>query len=181
VTCHNLEASPSYSCPYSYYQKVQEYHNCYQHHVADDAASWENMKNGFVSQHTFNAASWENMKIGFVSQHTHNAAGWENTKIGCVMAHMMQLVGRKWKMFLCYGTVDAPAWENSKIGIVMAHRWCSWLGEYEKWFCVMAQLMQLVGRIGKLVLSWHTDDAGGWENMKNGFVLWHSWCSWLGE
>ena len=77
VTCHNLEASPSYSCPYSYYQKVQEYHNCYQHHVkewhnqfvTDDAAGWDNRKTGFMSWHTDSVAGWKNMRIGFVSQH----------------------------------------------------------------------------------------------------------------
>jgi hypothetical protein len=74
VRCHNLEASSSHSCPYNYYQKVQEYHNCYQHHVkewynkfvTDDAAGWENVKIGFVSWHTVDAAGWENRKTGFV-------------------------------------------------------------------------------------------------------------------
>jgi hypothetical protein len=95
VTCHNLEASPHHSCPYSYYQKVQEYHNCYQHHVkewcnkfvTDDADGWENMKTDFVLWNTVDAAGWENMKNDFVLWHTVDAAGWENMKNDCVMAH----------------------------------------------------------------------------------------------
>ena len=109
-------------------------------HDTVDAAGWEKMKIGFVSQHTDDAAGWENMKIGFVSWHTVDAAGWENMKNGFIMAHSWYSWLGEYENWFC----------------VTTHRWCSWLGEYGKWFYHGTQLMQLVGRIWKLVLCHST-------------------------
>ena len=40
-------------------------------------------------------------------------------------------------------------------------------------FCHSIRIMQLVRRTWKLVLSWYTDDAAGWKNMKIGFMSQH--------